>query len=195
MERGSSAFVPFGGMVIRSYIHQAVKQDPQNTHWEYFNHLSSSAASSSALRCIQALATTGYRGRDGKMTYPTVTVVGHSFGGAAAHDLVSRLNSMGIAVDLVVTADARARNGDNRFSTNRRMTGKWLNFEQQNDFLPGYSVAGASNFNLTSQGANHISIPNHPTTQHQFRRHMSYMPSCKPSFSLPVQDRWSTYCP
>jgi hypothetical protein len=195
MEIGSRFFFPFGGSVIRNYIQKAVDQDPKNTHWEYFHHLASSPLSSGALRCIQALATTGYRARDGRIVYPTVTIVGHSFGGAAAHDLVQRLNRLGIAVDLVVTADARARDGINDFRADTARTGRWLNFEQQNDFLPGYSVAGASNFNLSSSGANHMTIPSHPTSQYYFERSMAYMPSCKPSFSRPVQRLWYNSCP
>jgi hypothetical protein len=195
LQAGMYPFIPIGGAMLRNMVHPAIQQDPAGTHYEYFHEKSSIGSVNTAFKCALALATTGYRGRDGQIIYPTITVVGHSFGGAAAADVVRKLNSVGVSADFVSTADPRGRDLRGGFVNDRRYNGMWMNFEQQNDGLPGFSVAGANNYNLSRYGANHFNIPGHQVTQRLFQTYMRSMPRCKSNFSAPVERAYVNNCP
>lgn len=162
------------GGVIDGMIAQGAAQVP-GVHWEYFGHY---GVNSSSVACIKELATKGYRNKDGKMVYPTVVVMGHSWGGPAANDMVQSLKAQGVAVDLVVTADPRHKMFPMFYRYRKTNEGKWINFYQQNWGLPGYPVTGAENIKLRSS---HTGIAVSQEIRQRIMEEVARLPLCKAS--------------
>lgn len=138
-----------------------------------------------AVRCAYELAVKPYRLRDGRVAYNRIVSIGHSFGGNGAHDLAAALGKLGIAVDLVSTADARdPGNSPGAYAPSwarpHNVT-RYLNFYEKNDAIfPGFPVAGAENVRI---GGVHLTAPMQPATVQMTESALAGMRTSRASFS------------
>lgn len=139
-----------------------------------------------AVRCAYELATKPYKTKDGKTVYNTITIMGYSYGGHAASQLADNLKRLGIAVDLVITADPRVKGaiGSGRFEKTANI-GKWVNVWGYG-LLSGGQVAGGENHNVTL-GSTHMTITTTQAMQDAIRKNMSQLPACRLSYTKPQQ--------
>lgn len=94
-------------------------------------------------------------------------VVGHSFGGYSALRLAKKLEARGIAIQGMLTVDARTTPLNYRFFITPSNVREHLNYFQKGLWMPGYAIDGAQNIRLH---VNHGAIPGAPQVVETYLR-------------------------
>lgn len=156
-------------------------------HFEYYpHHQVSDQYLMDSARCAYEMATKAYR-VGGRTVYNPISIVGHSFGGDAAHRLAVMLGKLGVAVDMVVTADARQP----WTLANKPNWGRSCNVARWDNYyetaggmnLPGFAIPGATNIHV---GGDHMSIPSNGILRNNTRTALMNMPDSRPSYTASV---------
>ena len=149
--------------------------------FEYYSHNAIDASTlTQPVVCAYQMATRPYHNAAGQTVYNSMNIVGHSFGGDAAHRLAVMLGRLGVTVDTVVTADARQP----YTMANQPNWGKPCNVARWDNYyetaggmnLPGFRIPGTNNLEV---GGNHMTIPSDPNLQADTFKLLTQSPTCK----------------
>lgn len=171
----------------RNLINPSLEKTPR-VHALYFSQASiTDGVLSDAVRCAYELATKPYKTKSGKIVYNSVTIMGYSYGGHAASQLVETLKRLGVSVDLVATVDPRTKwrvPATPTFDSSQSTVGKWVNFYQSNDLImPGYPVSGAENIQI---GGFHLGATGIEELKNRVRGDVARLPACRASYTRPL---------
>jgi len=136
-----------------SLLGQVVKDKVEERDWHYFDWTDFDAAKRMAVE-ILTIPDADFPQTCGSISrYHTLSILGFSNGGDAAHDLAHALSAEGFDIDLVATLDSipRSWKGVGNFLTGSHSprysksstTKRWINFYQRIADPKGWAVAGA----------------------------------------------------
>jgi hypothetical protein len=173
---------PSHGALLWGMIAQGAMQIADTT-WLYFPENAVSDKLSDAVRCLYEYAVHPYERPNGTKVYSTITLLGFSYGGHASYQVANMLAKLDVAVNLVTTADPRAKGLSFVQFHKPDTVGIWNNFFEKDDlFLAGQHVEGADHdTDLSDKGYKHQWMPGSDEVTASVRDELGRLSVCRSS--------------